>query len=85
MVVRANGLISNAADLTESDSDSNDIVDVENLLPEDILDGDDLNDPSANTSHQADRPRSRRRELEAYLEQKRLEEWLYDPLDDTSH
>ncbi|KAF0190967.1 MAG: hypothetical protein FD165_2206 [Gammaproteobacteria bacterium] len=85
MVVRANGLISNAADLTESDLVTDDIVDVENLLPEDILDGNGANDTSATAPHPADCPRSRRRELEAYLEQKRLEEWLYDPLDDTSH
>lgn len=85
MGVRASEVTSNNVTDFVDDVLSEEVVDVEKLLPDDAI-GDALASelPGA-TSHRAARRRSHRRELEEYLEHKRLQEWLYDPLDDTSH
>lgn len=85
MAVRTNGLPGNAADLMESELVSEEIVDVEHLLPDDILESDEAVDLSAASANLSSYRRSRRRELDEYFEKKRLEEWLYDPLDDNPH
>ena len=82
MAGRVSEIIHNAAELVDGDPVMEEVVDVEKLLPEEVFDGDA---PPADVLRQTTRPRSHRRKIEDYFEQKQLDEWLHDPLDDTSH
>lgn len=79
MPVRSSGIIENAVELGD-DTTTDEVVDMERLLPEDVVEASMSILPSS-SSHDT-RPRRR---LEEYFEQKRLEAWLHDPLDDHSH
>ena len=81
MAVHNGGLIGKLLELG-SDSDPDEHVENEEVLPDDIFDDDKGNNSTPDPLTKNSRPLSKMRAIEEYLEQKQLQQWLQDPLDD---
>lgn len=84
MAVHNGGLIGKLLELGGADV-SDDIIEQEETLPDEIFNDDRNADPPPEPSMKISRPLSKMRAIEAYLERKRLQEWLDDPLDDSAY
>ena len=83
MAVNNSGLISKLLEIG-GDSNPDDLVENEELLPNDNFDDDKVNNSTPDPLTKNPRPLSKMRAIEEYLEQKQLQQWLRDPLDDSS-